>query len=91
MKTERINLQFRPSIRAADTQSRSKRRVDEKSDKKWYKKERVQLKKWCPLRKFPYVFFSVTQSFLLGFSWSSDIITASNKINTSKGLSVYLR
>ena len=30
----------------------------------------------------------VTQSFLLGFSWSSDI-TASNKKNTSKTLSVY--
>ena len=37
-------------------------------------------------------FFSVTSSFLLGFSGSSDNITTSNKKkNTSKSLSVHLR
>ena len=34
---------------------------------------------------------SVTESFLLGFSWSSDNITPSNKKNTSKSLPMHLR
>ena len=34
--------------------------------------------------KFFYLLFSVTQYFLLGFSWSSDKIPASDKKNTSK-------
>ena len=42
--------------------------VDETSDKKLHKKEDVQPKKRCPSHKFVYVLFSVTQSFLLGFS-----------------------
>ena len=37
----------------------------------------MQSKKWCPSHKFFYVLFAVTKSFLLGFSWSSDNITAS--------------
>ena len=44
----------------------------------------MQPKKWCP-----YVPFSVTQSFLLRSSWSSDNITASNKESISKSLSVF--
>ena len=49
------------------------------------RKEGVQSKKWCPSEKFFYVLFSVTQSFfLLGFSWSPDNITASNKKSTNK-------
>ena len=44
----------------------------------------VQSKKWCPSHKFFFVLFSVTQSFLLGFSWSSDNITVSKKKNTFK-------
>ena len=45
---------------------------------------RVQSRKWYPSHKFFYILFSVTQSFLLGFSWSSDSITAINKKSTSK-------
>ena len=37
-----------------------------------------QSKKWCLSHKLFYILFSITQSFLLGFSWSSDI-TGSNK------------
>ena len=51
---------------------------------KKHRKESVQSKKWYPSHKFSYVLFSVTQSFLLGFSWSSESITASNKKCTSK-------
>ena len=40
---------------------------------------------------FFYISAFVTRSFLLGLSWSSDNITASNKKNTSKSVSVYLR
>ena len=59
--------------------------VNEECNKKWHRKEVVQSKKWCPSHKFFYVPFSVTQSlFLLGFSWSPDNITASNKSSTSK-------
>ena len=54
-------------------------RVDKKSDKTWYNKESEQPKKWFSSRKFFYEFFSVTQYFLLRFSWSSNIITARNK------------
>ena len=61
------------------------RGVDEESNSKWHRKEGVQSKKWCPSEKFVYILFSVTQSlFLLGFSQSSDNITASNKNSTSK-------
>ena len=59
-------------------------RVNGESNKKWHRKEDVQSKKWCPWHKFFYVLFSVTQSFLLGFSWSFDNITVSNKKNTFK-------
>ena len=48
------------------------------------RKESVQSKKWYPQHKFFDVLFSVTRSFLLGFSWSSDSITASNKNCTFK-------
>ena len=59
--------------------------VDKESNKKWNRKEGVQSKKRCPSLKFFCVLFSVTQSlFLLGFSSSSDNITASNKKSTSK-------
>ena len=52
----------------------------EESNRKLYRtKEGVQSKKWYHLHKFFYLLFSVTQSFLLGFSWSSDNITASKK------------
>ena len=59
-------------------------RVNGESNKKWHRKEDVQSKNWCPWHKFFYVLFSVTQSFLLGFSWSFDNITVSNKKNTFK-------
>ena len=59
--------------------------------RRWHKKEGVLPKKWCPLHKFFHVFFLVIQSFLLGFSWSSDNITDNNKENISKTLSVNLR
>ena len=49
---------------------------------KKHKKEGVKSKKWYPSHKFFYVLFFVTQSFLLGFSWSSDNITAGNKKST---------
>ena len=39
----------------------------EKVTKK-HRKEEVQSKKWYASHKFSYVLFSVTQSFLLGFS-----------------------
>ena len=51
---------------------------------KRHRKESVQSKKWYPSHKFFYVLFSVAQSFLLGFSWSSDSVTASNKKSASK-------
>ena len=54
----------------------------EKSDKKWHRNESVQPKMWCPSRKFFYELYSVTQSFLLVFIWSSDKITVSNKKKT---------
>ena len=56
-----------------------------KSNKKWHGKECAQLKKWCPSHKLFYVLFSVTHYlFLLGFLWSPDNITTSNKKNTSR-------
>ena len=59
--------------------------VDKDSNKKRHRKEGVQSKKWCSSHNFDYVLFSLTQSlFLHGSSWSSDIITASNKKNPSK-------
>ena len=51
---------------------------------KTHRKESVLSKKWYPSRKFFYVIFSVTQSSLLVFSWSSDSITANDKDSTSK-------
>ena len=39
----------------------------------------MQPKKWCLSHKFFYILFSVTQLFLLGFSWSFDNISASNR------------
>ena len=48
-----------------------------------HRKEGVQSKKWYLSHKFFYLLFSVTQSFLLGFSWRSDNITACNKKSTS--------
>ena len=65
--------------------------VGQKSDEKWHRKERVQPEKWFASHKFFDEFLFVTQSSLLGFSWSSDNITASYKENTLKSLSVYLR
>ena len=41
---------------------------------------------WRPLHKFFYALFSVTQSFLLGFSWSFGNIADRKKKNTSKTL-----
>ena len=59
--------------------------VDEEGNRKWHRNEGVQSKKWCLSHKLIYVLFSVTQSLLLlGFSWSSDNITANNKKNTYK-------
>ena len=52
---------------------------DKKSNRKWHRKEGVQSKKWCPSHKFFNVLFSVTQSFLLGFSWSSGNIIVSKE------------
>ena len=51
---------------------------------KRHRKENVQSKNWYPSHKFFCPLCPVTQSFLLGFSWSSDSITASNKKCTSK-------
>ena len=63
--------------------------VDKESNEKCNGKEDVQSKKWFLSHKFFYVTFSVTQSlFLLGFSWNSDNITASNKKRTSKKESI---
>ena len=58
--------------------------VNEES--KWHnRKEGMWSKKARPSHKFFYVLFFVTESLLLlGFSWSTDNITASNKKNTSK-------
>ena len=59
--------------------------VDEESNKNWHRNEGMQSKKWSPSHKFFYVLFSVTQSlYHLGFSWSPDNITASNKNSTPK-------
>ena len=59
--------------------------VDEERNTKWHRKEDVQSKNRCPLHKFFYALFSVTQSLsLLGFSWGRSNITASNKKSTSK-------
>ena len=44
----------------------------------------MQSKQWCHSHKLFYVLFSVTQFFLLGFSWTSDNITVDNKKRTSK-------
>ena len=58
-------------------------------DKKRHRKKGIQSKKWWSSRKFVYVLFSVTQSlFLLGFSWSYDNVTASNKKSPSKKESI---
>ena len=53
-------------------------RIDKESNKR-YRERDVQSKKWYLSHKFFYVLFSVTQSFLLGFSWSSDNIPVSEK------------
>ena len=42
----------------------------------------MQPKKWCYSHQFFQVFFSVTQFFLIVFSWNSNNITASNSKNT---------
>ena len=54
--------------------------IDEESNKKWHGKE----------GKFFHVIFCNTQSFFLGFSWSSNNITASNQKNTSRKASTSL-
>ena len=60
-------------------------RVEEEGNGKWHRKEGMQSKKWCTSNKLFYVILSVTQSlFLLGFSWSPDNATTSNKKSTSK-------
>ena len=52
--------------------------VDEKSNKKWHRKDGVQSEKRCPYPSKH--FFSETQSLcLLGFSWSPDNIKVSNR------------
>ena len=56
----------------------------EKKATKRHRKESVQSKKRYHSHKFFYVLFSVTQSFLLCFSGSSDNITANNKKGISK-------
>ena len=55
-----------------------------KKPTKRHRKESVQSKKWYPSHKFFYVLFSVAQPFLVGFSWNSNGIKASNKESTSK-------
>ena len=57
---------------------------DKESNRKRLGKDSVQSKEWCPSHKLFCVLFSVTQSFLPGFSWSSDKITVSKKKSTSK-------
>ena len=69
---------------SASTSIRKGEREDKESNRKWHRKESVQLKNWCPSYKFFYVLFSVTQSFLLGFSWSSDNIPVRAIRRTSK-------
>ena len=39
--------------------------VDEKSNKKWHRKEVVQSKRWCPSHKYLYALFPVTESLFL--------------------------
>ena len=57
-------------------------RVDEESNKKLIRKQGVRQKSDVPqANSFMYLFL-ITQSFLLGFSLSSDNITASNKKST---------
>ena len=52
--------------------------ADKESNEKSHRKDGVQSENWFTSHKFFYVLFSVTKSFLLGFSWSSDIVPASN-------------
>ena len=61
-----------------------RRREYTKKATKKHRKGSVQSKKWYPSHKFLHVLFPIIQSFLLGFSWSSDSITASNQKCTAK-------
>ena len=61
--------------------------VDKNSDKKWKWHSKKQ-KKWCSSSKFFYVLCFVAQSPLLGFSRSSDSITASNKKSHPRAISI---
>ena len=62
--------------------------IYEKYKQHWYKlKKALLLKKTCSIKLKKIVMFSIvslTQSFLLGFSWCLDNITASNKKSISK-------
>ena len=79
------NIMYLYKGHSASTSLRKRKGVDKESNKKCHRKERLQSRKWCPSHKVFYLLFSVTQSlFLLGFSWNSDNITASNKKSTSK-------
>ena len=61
-------------------------RVDEESNKKEYKEDRAVNHKNCDItHKSSFMYFlSITQSFFLGFSWTSDNFTVSNKKRTSR-------
>ena len=78
------NIMYIYSGHSASTLLQKGEGIDEESSRKWHRKEGVQSKKWRPSHKFCYALFSATQSFLLGFSGSSDNIIASNKKSSSK-------
>ena len=58
--------------------------VDAENNKKWHRKEGVQLKRWCASHKFFYALYSffIPSLFLPGFSSSPGNITASKKEST---------
>ena len=82
--TNHRNILYLFRDHSASTSIGKGKKKDKESNRKLHRKEGVQSKKWCFSHKFSYILFSVTQSFLLGFSWSSDNITVSKKTNTSK-------
>ena len=80
--TNLCNIFHLYSSNSASTSLGKREGVDKGSNKKWPKKEGMQSRMF--LKHFFYVLFSMTQSFLLRFSWSCDNTTASNKKSISK-------
>ena len=82
--TSHGNIMYLCRVHSASTSLGKGETVDKESNKKWHRKEGMQSKTWCPSHKIFYVLFSVTQSFFLVFSGSSDNNTVSKKTSTSK-------